>query len=179
MFVALTGTPGTGKTTVGDLLSTQGYLVIHLTDIEKKCVVGMDTKRGCHIYDIKLLDQYLHTDPLVVQKDVCIVEGHLSHLLSDVSNIIILRCHPDALKKRLESKGYTSLKIQENLEAEALDIILCDTACCHAAHAIHEIDTTHRDPVAVARFITRLLQDSFQGEIGHIDWSNWIEKNVG
>jgi adenylate kinase len=181
MFVALTGTPGTGKTTVGHLLSTQGYRVIHLTDIEKKCVVGMDTKRGCHIYDIKLLDQYLHTDPLLIQKDddVCIIEGQLSHLLSDVSNIIILRCHPEELQKRLESKGYASLKIQENLEAEALDIILCDAACCHAAHAIHEIDTTHKDPVAISWFITQLLQDGFQGEIGHIDWSNWIEKNVG
>jgi adenylate kinase len=178
MFVALTGTPGTGKTTVGNLLSIQGFKVIHLTDIEKKCVVGEDKKRGCHIYDIDLLDRYLQLDSLLMQNGVCIVEGHLSHLLSGVSVTIILRCHPEELKKRLQSKGYTSIKIQENLEAEALDIILCDAARCHSAGVIREIDTTHKDPVAVARFITVLLQDGFQGEIGQIDWSEWIEKNV-
>ena len=178
MFVALTGTPGTGKTTVGTLLSSQGFGVIHLTDIEKKCVVGQDKKRGCQIYDIEVLDRYLHQDSLLMQPNACIVEGHLSHLLSDISKIIILRCHPDALKKRLQSKGYTSVKIQENLEAEALDIILCDAACCHSASAIREIDTTYKDPVAVARCITVLLQDVFHGEIGQIDWSDWIDKNV-
>jgi len=178
MFIALTGTPGTGKTTVGDLLSVQGFGIIHLTDIEKKCVLGQDKKRGCQIYDINLLDRYLHQDSLLMQTNVCIVEGHLSHLLSGVSKIIILRCHPEALKKRLQSKGYTSIKIQETLEAEALDIILCDAACCHAAGAIREIDTTYKNPEAVARCINVLLQDGFQSEIGQIDWSDWIEKNV-
>lgn len=178
MFVALTGTPGTGKTTVSDLLSLQGFGVIHLTDIEKKCVVGQDKKRGCHIYDIELLNRYLHLHPSLMQTDVCIVEGHLSHLLSGVSKIIILRCHPEELKKRLQSKEYTSVKIQENLEAEALDIILCDAACCHTTGVIREIDTTYKDPVAVARCITALFQDGFHGEIGQIDWSDWIDKNV-
>jgi len=179
MFVALTGTPGTGKTTVGDLLSDQGFRVIHLTDIETKCVVGEDKKRECLIYDIDLMNKYLPKDPLLIQSDVCIVEGHLSHLLSGATKIIILRCHPEELKKRLKKKGYPSLKIHENLEAEALDIILCDAACCHITGTIREIDTTHKDPVEVTRFIAVLLQDGFQGEIGRIDWSDWIEKNVG
>ena len=179
MIVALTGTPGTGKTTVAGLLSAQGFVVIHLTDIEKKCVIGEDKKRRCHIYNIQLLDNYFHTESLLMQNEVCIVEGHLSHLLSCITNIIILRCHPQELKKRLKQKGYTREKIQENLEAEALDIILCDAAYCHTASAIREIDTTHTDPLAVARSITLLLQEGFQGEIGQIDWSDWIEKNVG
>jgi len=178
MFVALTGTPGTGKTTVGTLLSSQGFVVIHLTDIEKKCVVGQDKKRDCQIYDIDLLDRYLHHTSILMQQHVCIVEGHLSHLLSGMSKIIILRCHPEALKKRLQSKGYTSLKIQENLEAEALDIILCDAACYYPTGVIQEIDTTGKDPEAVARCIAELLQDGFHDRIGQIDWSDWIEKNV-
>jgi adenylate kinase len=179
MLVALTGTPGTGKTTVGGLLSHNGFRVIHLTDIEKKCIVGKDTKRDCEIYDIHLMNQYLTQEAAKEKNDLCIVEGHLSHLLSYVSKIIILRCHPRQLKKRLQKKGYRSLKIHENLEAEALDVILCDAVCIHGEANIREIDTTHKKPLEIACLISALLHEGFQGETGYIDWSCWIEKNVG
>ena len=45
MFVALTGTPGVGKTTVGGILEEWGFKVIYLRDFEKKCVVGCDENR--------------------------------------------------------------------------------------------------------------------------------------
>ena len=56
--------------------------------------------------------------------------------------VIILRCRPDILKSRLVKRGYRGEKIQENVEAEALDVILVETLEIHPPGHILEIDTT-------------------------------------
>jgi adenylate kinase len=48
-----------------------------------------------------------------------VIDGHLSHLLP-VEAIIILRCHPEVLRKRLEERGYSPEKVQANVEIELL-----------------------------------------------------------
>jgi adenylate kinase len=48
-----------------------------------------------------------------------LVDSHLAHYMH-VDALIVLRCHPDELKKRLESRNYTSKKVQENVEVEML-----------------------------------------------------------
>ena len=71
------------------------------------------------------------------------VEGHLAHLLP-CDRVIVLRCRPDALSARLSARGYNKMKIFENAEAEALDVILIETLELHHPGHIFEIDTTSR-----------------------------------
>jgi adenylate kinase len=179
MFVALTGTPGVGKTSVGGILAKWGFEVIYLKGLENKCVVGCDKKRLCPIFDIEKISASLIEQTRHQSGGLVIVEGHLSHLLSRIDKIIVLRCHPEILRNRLVKKGWSLDKICENVMAEALDVILCEATRTHEFLDIGEIDTTHTRPEDVAVLVKSLLKNGFQGEVGAISWHDWLEKNVG
>ena len=178
MHVALTGTPGVGKTSVSTLLCKEGYPVFSLHEIAvKHCFfLGVDTKRNTKILDMDALDQYIQKT--FVSDDIVFLEGLAAHLLSNVQKVILLRCHPQMLLKRLQNKGWGKEKIQENCEAEALDIILCETVEKFAQHDIFEIDTTKKTPHDVAQDIKTITLNKFtpieKYNIGNIDWSEQI-----
>ena len=58
MLVALSGTPGTGKSFVSTLLQKDGYEIISINKlaIDKGFIVGVDKKRNSKILDINRLN---------------------------------------------------------------------------------------------------------------------------
>lgn len=173
MKIALTGTPGTGKSKVADLLEKKGYEILRIENIADKFVIGYDEKRQSKIIDEERLDEYIKK---IKEKDILIIEGHLSHLLS-VDAVILLRCHPEELKIRLMKKNWDEKKIKENLEAEALDIILERALERH--EKIWEIDTTNKKAEEVANEIEEILSKNPPPNYGKIDYSGWLMENVG
>ena len=113
MIIALTGTPGTGKTSVAEVLKSKGFIIIDLNKIacEKDFLIGKDEKRNSNIVDIKKFEKYINDTYNI--KETVIVEGHLSHLLKSAEKIILLRSHPETLKKNLSKKGWNQEKIKE------------------------------------------------------------------
>ncbi|MBC7128531.1 MAG: adenylate kinase family protein [Thermoplasmatales archaeon] len=172
MKIALTGTPGTGKSSVANLLEKKGYKVIRIDDIYEKFVVGYDEERKSKIVDEKKMDREIKK---IKEEGVLIIEGHLSHLLS-VDGVIILRCNPEELKKRLVKKGWDEKKIRENLEAEALDIILQRTLQKH--ERVWEIDVTDRSSEEVAEEIDKIIREKLPPRYGKVDYSNWLIENA-
>ena len=118
MIVGLTGTPGTGKTSVSEILRKKGYVVMDLNKIveQHNFISGYDRERRCSIADMKKLDSYIRKQD---RGKMLIVEGHLAHLLS-VDMIIVLRCSPKILEKRLKKKKYPKKKIMEMLRQRQL-----------------------------------------------------------
>ncbi|MFP3871500.1 MAG: adenylate kinase family protein [Candidatus Natronoplasma sp.] len=164
---ALTGTPGVGKTTVSELLKEEGYEVLDLNRFirEKDLLEDEDAERGSFNVDTKRLREVFLEEGL--EHDI--VEGHLSHHLK-LSPTIVLRCSPTELKKRMKEKGWSGRKVQENAEAEALDVILVEAL--EACDEVYEVDTTERTPQEVADRV----KDIFKGETenyipGSIDWA--------
>jgi adenylate kinase len=172
MKIALTGTPGTGKSSVAKLLEKRGYKVIRIDDIYEKFVVGYDEERKSKIVDEKKMDREIKK---IKEEGVLIIEGHLSHLLS-VDGVIILRCNPEELKKRLFKKGWDKKKIRENLEAEALDIILQRTLQKH--EKVWEIDVTDKNSEEVAEEIDKIIREKLPPCYGKVDYSNWLIENA-
>ena len=181
MIVALTGTPGIGKTSVSDILKKNHYFIVDLNQLitEKGFISEFDEKRKSNIVDLNKLDDYIKK--LFSKKDFVIIEGHLSHLLGCIDKIIILRCHPFELKKRLLNKNWNYDKINENVEAEILDIILCEAVDIHGKENIYEIDTTGLTIVDVYKIILEIIEYKFTSinkyKIGCIDWSENIFKD--
>lgn len=180
MRVVLTGTPGTGKTSVATILKNQGYNVVHLHVFAKEnhCIAGVDRKRNSQLIDMVKLDK-------AVQKafssdNLVFFDGHIGHLLKSMQKVILLRCHPKELEQRLLKKKWTAKKRKENVDAEALDIILCETVQRHVSEDIFEIDTTKRTGEEIAAIIVRLVNKNFQPtktyRVGQIDWSEEILK---
>jgi adenylate kinase len=86
----------------------------------------------------------------------------------------VLRCRPDELRKRLARRKYPEKKIRENAEAEALDVILIETAEAFDPPQILELDTTGRDAVFCSDRIEAFFRGEIPGDYGHIDWSAYL-----
>jgi adenylate kinase len=61
----------------------------------------------------KLAELWQHPEELTL------IDGHLAHHVP-VDALVVVRCHPDELRKRLSQRGYSAGKIQANVEVEML-----------------------------------------------------------
>ena len=157
----MTGTPGTGKTTVAALLR---YRVLDINSLVRGGMnLGQDPERGCLEADMDALAG--HLDSLESEETV-ILEGHFSHHFADWA--IVLRLSPAALRTRLEGRGYSQSKIRENLEAEALDVILVEAV--DMCRRVDEIDTTGLSAAEVAAMIEDIIEGRLYLPPGQADW---------
>jgi len=181
MIIALTGTPGTGKTSASKILEENNFEVVDLNKlaIEKGFLIGDDKYRNSKIVDIERLNNHVRAN--YGERNIIFIEGHLSHLLKSVDKVIVLRCHPDELRKRLSRKRWKKEKVRENIEAEILDIVLCEAVDIRPEKNIFEIDTTGESTKDVARSVMEITKNGFRHmkryNIGNIDWSEEILKD--
>jgi adenylate kinase len=181
MIIAITGTPGTGKTSVANHLREKGFKVVDLNKlaIENKLLSGYDKKRKSKIVDIDKVNKYL--TEFKAEEDIIFIEGHLSHLLKNVNFVILIRMHPKKLKKNLINRSWSQEKIKENIQAEILDIILCESVDLHDSNNLIEIDSTNKSIEDVSSTILKLAKEKFQNikkyKIGSVDWSEEILKD--
>jgi len=163
MRLALTGTPGTGKSTIADMVDA-GFKVVHLNELIKDGYSeGFDEEKKCWIADIDKLSAF--TEGLMGDH---ILEGHVSHLLP-VDTIIVLRASPRALRLRLKCRGWDEAKIRENIEAEALDIILVEALSSNKK--VYEIDTTYMTPMQVRDAVLEVIRGTDKYMPGSVDFS--------
>jgi adenylate kinase len=168
MRVAVTGTPGTGKTTTVEAADTN-LAVLDLTDLVREVglATGEDDARGSLITDIEAV-----SDRLAGREDL-LVESHLAHHL-DVDRVIVLRCHPERLRERLLDRGESAATADENAEAEALDVVLSEAVGNHGRDAIYEIDTTDRPPAAVTADVEAVLAGDREPAAGTVDFTDYL-----
>lgn len=179
--IVITGTPGTGKTTVSGLLASRlkalhvdlGKLVVN-----ENLVSGMDKERKSLIADIPKVAKRVEEVVRKSRRDV-IVDGHYAAdvvPLKLLSFAFVLRCDPDELKKRLESVDVTGRKNLENVAAEILDVCLSDTIGAYGAKKVCEIDTSGKSPGAVVDEILAVLHGEAEAYVGNVDWLKKLER---
>jgi len=168
MRVAVTGTPGTGKTTAVKRLDTD-LDVVHLNDLVRNAGLstGEDDERGSLIADLDTLEARFDG------RDDVLIESHLAHHL-DVERVVVLRCRPEELENRLIARGEHEAKARENAEAEALDLILSEAVGAHGLDAVYEVDTTGRDPDAVAEEIRAVIDGEREPSAGDVDFTEYL-----
>lgn len=166
MRVALTGTPGVGKTTVAAVAAHSGWSVVDVKVLAREtgCVVAYDEDDQADVIDVKALGKKLP------KGDRVLLEGHLSHLLP-VDVAWVVRCDPDMLRPRLVARDYAPRKVAENLEAEALDIVLSE-AMDHCPRVVQR-DGTRRTPEALYKaFADAGLAGPKADDLEPVDWSD-------
>ena len=172
---ALTGTPGTGKTTVSALVADRrAVAVVHLTDAirEAELFAERDTVRDSLVADLDAVESWL-ADRRASDGGGLLVESHLAHLL-DADRAIVLRCHPESLKPRLRDRGESAASIAENAESEALDTVLASAVDRHGAGSVWEIDTTDRTPEAVADDVVDAVDGETDPRVGVVDFIQYL-----
>ncbi len=173
-LIAITGTPGTGKTSVSAELRSRGYDVIDMNDhIRAHGLLGeLDKDRDTHEVDLDALNDSLqrYRD----DDELHLMDSHLSHLM-DSSGIIVLRCNPDILSERLKKRGYSCAKILENVQAEVLDVILCEST--DSDIPVYEVDCSADNISDSADCVEKILNGATDDYLpGKTDWSQEMDK---
>ncbi|QLK26209.1 AAA family ATPase [Natrinema zhouii] len=183
MRVAVTGTPGTGKTTATELLEsrladsddatddelTPDLEVIHLNRVleDEELYTEVDADRESKVADLEALSEWLEG------RDDIVIESHLAHHF-DVDRVAVLRCRPDTLEDRLLERGETDAKAAENAESEALDVILSEAVEEHGLESVYEIETTEREPAGVADELVAVVTDEREPSAGEVDYMGYL-----
>lgn len=176
MRIAVTGTPGVGKSTLArlaaqrygwDLADVHGLAEVH------GLVVARDEDDDADVIDTDRLAAVLEAlardhDPAHTE----VLDGHLSHLLP-VDLVWVLRCDPRELEGRLRARGYSEQKVRENLEAEAMDLILQEALGGDAP--VRQLDGTRRSPEELLSAFVDPQGNPFKNtELEPVDWSDWL-----
>ncbi|USZ72777.1 adenylate kinase family protein [Natronosalvus halobius] len=187
MRVAITGTPGTGKTTATTILEDrlddchehqlddrhevrlEDYDVIHLNDLLERegLYTTVDEARDSKVADLDALEARL------ADRDDVLIESHLAHHLP-ANRIAVLRCAPQTLEERLRERGERANKARENAESEALDVILSEAVDRHGLESVYEIDTTDREPEAVADELEAVVHGTRAPSAGDVDFVGYL-----
>jgi adenylate kinase len=160
--VLITGTPGTGKTTISRLLATElgACCVNPKIFLRRKGIDYLyDEKRKTRIVSLKRLRNALRERAarvdhgLIIDSHIVLERGPLPRIV----RVIVLRCDPIVLEQRLRHERWSKSKVSENLKAEILDICLWDAVKNYGWNKILEIDTTGKAPRQVVRLIVNDL----------------------
>ena len=181
--IAISGTPGTGKTAIGKLLAQQLQVeVIELGQVVKEQHFhhGEDVDRGTLIADIKRLQNYL-SNRIKQTNELLIVMSHFADLVPEefLKVLVVLRCHPVTLEQRLSNRHWTSKKIVENIQAEILGECTSQGLANQDYNRIFEIDTTNYTIEEVVTSIKKILAgegDLFT--VGKISWLSTLNPQL-
>ena len=175
MKLSITGTPCTGKTQISKKLSERlGWKLISVNDLAKElnAYLGEDKRRNAKILDMKKIQDYLEKN-----ENNVVVEGHTAHEIPcDI--VVVLRCKPETLEKRLEEKYPDKLeKIKENVDAEILGVITSEAV--RRNEKIYEVDTSKKTVDQNVDDIVKIINGNAKDyKIGLIDWLEKYEEKL-
>ncbi len=163
-LVALTGTPGTGKSVVARALRPR-WPSVEVGPWAASIGLARKIPGGFEVDLARLRRSMLRGTAIAPTR---LLVGHLSHLLP-VRSVVVLRCHPDELRRRLaKARRGTAPERAENCVAEAIDLILLESV--RPGRRVYEIDTTGRSVPAIAREVDRRLSQGGPSDYGRVDW---------
>ena len=171
--IALTGSPGTGKSTLASRLQKEGLTIITLEEAAES-VDALSQFEELREVDLSKLAKWKW------QGDShCVIDGHLSHHCP-IDAVIVLRCNPIELRHRLEKRtGYGPEKIESNVEWELISGVWADLIAVHPDANVIEIDTTEQD-VSTGAVLDFILNDKPSTSVEEFisDSIDWIATEI-
>ncbi len=126
--IVVSGTPGTGKTYFAKKKAKEingVYVDVNKIVKEYNLSEGYDRKRKSKIVDVRKLNKVL-IKMIRENKKTLVIDSHLSHYIPKeyVKLCVICKCGIKELRKRLKKRGYGKGKVEENVQAEIMDVCL-------------------------------------------------------
>lgn len=148
--IIICGTPGTGKSTHAAQVidSVPDLKLLSIGDLvkERGLHTGFDEEWQSHIVDDDALLDSIEPECLA---GGCLIDWHECCLFpkSWIDLVVVLRCDHTALWDRLEKRGYELNKIQENNEAEIMQVVLDEARESYDAQIIVELRSDSVDEI--------------------------------
>lgn len=185
--MVVTGTPGTGKTSLCKYIVKRNKGWIHLDlgrfAVKANSVIDYDRSLKTSIVDTGVLKKALYTHVLSnVKKGVkLLIDGHYAAEVSPpkyVNYCVVLRCRPDVLWLRLKNiKGYGKEKARRNVESELTDYCYLMAKHHLGNRRILQLDTTRRSVKSLYGRFMRYYNDRTKYKGDKRDWVDFLLKH--
>lgn len=125
--ILITGTPGTGKTTLADMLVDvlDGYQHVEVSRFakERQLLEGYDEVLDTHVIEEDAVLDAI--EPFMTEGGV-VVDYHSCEFFPErwFDLIVVLTCDNTVLYDRLVKRGYSTAKISENVQCEIMQVVL-------------------------------------------------------
>ena len=130
--ILVTGTPGTGKSTTAAavLARCPGMKHVEVSELmkERQLHQGWDEELSCYILDEERLCDELEDQ---MEQGGRLIDFHGADFFPErwFDLVVVLRADNSVLYSRLEARGYSQRKLEENVEAEIMQVHGCPPAC--------------------------------------------------
>lgn len=156
--ILITGTPGTGKSTLAQELASQtnlNYINVGQLAKEEELYDGWDEKYDCHVLDE---DRVVDKMEDKMEEGGNIVDYHGCEFFPQrwFDIVFVLRTNNTALYERLEQRKYSAEKIQENVQCEIFQTLLEEARESYDTNIVHELQSN--DPSDMERNIEQIKQ---------------------
>ena len=146
-MICLTGIPGSGKTTIAEILRTRGIRVMNVSDLP-----GFTECKEDDGVDIDCLRSIITSHAT----DNDVLEGHYSHFLQ-CEAVIILEREEKNVEQSLRSRGYSREKISDNIDALRSDIIFPESLEYLPSPRIFRVSIEENFPEIAAEQCIRII----------------------
>ncbi|KAF8807545.1 P-loop containing nucleoside triphosphate hydrolase protein [Phlegmacium glaucopus] len=157
--IIITGTPGTGKSSHAQFLVNESPIPLQHINVsewvkERGLFEEYDQEWQSYTVDEdRLLDDL---EPLISDGGL-ILDWHTCEMFPErwADLVVVLRCDHAKIWDRLEKRGYSLKKIQENNEAEIMQVVLEEARSSYPAEIIVELqsDSMEQLEANVARIV--------------------------
>lgn len=149
MKIIITGTPGTGKTTITKILAKKLKTPIINNETLKKTLTIRKEENGEHVINHEEINK------ITKKHKNYILDSHIGHYDENADICIVLTCDQKTLIKRLKNKKFNKQKIKQNLEAE--NFKTCYYEAKEKGHKPIIINTTNQTPQQTAKKIEKII----------------------
>lgn len=161
MTLYFVGTPGTGKSAIAKAIApVLGLSILEINDLVKdqSFFIGYDVFRDSLIIDEPRICD--HLVPILEKNQQLCLCGPVLELPTRLFDlIVVLECNPSMLRRRLAARGYDTEKIEENVEAEIMQIIAEEARTIYDGRCpICKIDTSDFTPFQAAELVIENLK---------------------
>ncbi|KAI4226143.1 MAG: hypothetical protein L6R36_003385 [Xanthoria steineri] len=141
--IIITGTPGVGKTTLCESLTGT-------TDLKHLAINRVAKERGCHAgWDDALNSWVVDEDKILdaieneVEQGGYLIDWHACDLFPEswIDLVIVLRSNSTTLYDRLKARNYPEQKLQENMDAEIMEVLLDEARQAFQAELVVELQS--------------------------------------
>eukprot|EP00045_Choanoeca_perplexa_P015041 m.181759 g.181759 ORF g.181759 m.181759 type:complete len:177 (-) comp16874_c0_seq12:3112-3642(-) len=142
--ILVCGTPGTGKTSFCEELATRtGFIHLDISKlaIERELLEEYDEARQTSVLDEdKVIDELDDENDINVMQGGYIVDYHSCDFFPEryFQLVLVLRTDNAVLWERLSAREYHLEKIQENVQAEIMQVVLEEARTSYNAQIVQE-----------------------------------------